>query len=298
MKINEGKKSATTNNSIVHVPVNHIVTSNKLTYRKVDQEHVDGLMDDIRRNGLLQPLVVFAENADKKVKIGDDVVPARFLAAGLHRRAAILKLFKNHNTDYKKIFPNGVPCTFLELDAPSAMMVQLRENVQRREMSAEEIFPVLDRLSTEFKLTGKDIAKKIGKTPAWVSQMMTVNTELDEETREEVVGGKIDVGDARKLAADVRKDRKAGKAVSKEEIREKASKLKDKKAAKSASGKSRASGDDRKVSATKIFARYQVMPKISQGRRLEVLEETLRYLAGDLTRLPAELRNDPAPEKE
>jgi len=304
MKVENAKpakssKAVSSNNTVVYIPVHHIALSKLLTYRKVDEEHVDSLMEDIRRNGLLQPLVVFTEAEDKKFKIEGEVLPARYLAAGLHRRAAILKLRKQHTADYDKAFPNGIPCTLRVVDPSEAMLIQLRENVQRREMSPEEIFPVLEKLAVEpYNLTGREIAKKIGKTAAWVSQMMAVNDELDEDTRKDVVDGKIDTGDARRLAAEVRKDRKSGKTVEKEDIHAKAAVLKDKKAMKDASGKSRATGDDRKVSAGKVLLRYKSMSRVSQARKLEILEETLRYLGGELARLPAELREDPAPKKE
>lgn len=282
-----------------YVPLDNIVNKKELKYRALDSEHVDSIAASIIANGLDTPLTTFAEKADSMVRIkgAEEPVAATFLVAGNHRRAALMKVRRENADVFKKRFPNGIPVVHHVYTIPEAMFAQLRENIARKEMTAEEIFPVLEQLSSEpYNLSGKDIAKKIGKSTAWVSQHLAVNEELDDETKTEVNEGKIPVGAARKLASEVRAERKAGKTVSKEEIRSKAEAAKN----KAASGAQRAQGEDRRVSLKKLFGRYTAVTtklQLNVGRKLILLTNMVEYSLGQKTKLEPELRTDPAPSK-
>ena len=283
------------------VPLDHIVNSKDLHYRGQDQAHVDALVADIGANGLDSPLFTFAETSTHQVKIkgAPTAIPATYLVAGLHRRAALLKLRREQAEVFKKRFPNGIPVLHRVCNVAEALLLQVRENCSRKEMSAEEIFPILEKLAADpFKMTGKQIASKVGKSTAWVSQMMAVNAELDPETQVEVRTSKIAVGDARKLAGEVRAGKKAGAPLTKETIRAKAEALKHKQAQKSAGGGQRASGDERKVSLAKVWGRYRAScTSISTGRKVTILEDTIRYVLGELKTLSPELRIEKKPSK-
>lgn len=277
------------------VTLDHIVNHKELVYRSLDDAHVTSLVADIAANGLDIPLLTFSLTPDAQVKLkgATDAIPATYLVAGLHRRAALLKLRREQPEVFKKRFPNGIPVIHSVCSVSDAMLRQIRENVRRKEMSAEEIFPVLAKLAADpFKLSGKEIAKRIGMSVAWVSQMMAVNEELDEETKEEVNTGKIAVGDARKLAGEVRAAKKSGAAPTKESIREKAAALKQKQASKAAGGAQRAQGEDRKVSLKRLWGRYQAIASVGSGRRVQILEEAIQYALGLRKTLPAEIRLD------
>lgn len=284
-----------------HVPLDHIVNHKELTYRALDSAHVEALVADIGANGLDQPLLTFTPSANQQVRLkgSQDAIPATYLVAGLHRRAALLQLRRAKPTVFAQRFPKGVPILHRVTPISEALLLQIRENVQRREMSAEEIFPILEKLaSAPYNMKGKDIATKVGKSTSWVSQMMAVNEELDPETKEDVKAGKIAVGDARKLAGEVRSDRKAGKTVTKEEIKARATTLKQKQAVKASTGAQRATGDDRKVSLKRLWSRYRALPTgITSGRCVKILEQVVRYLLGEVRELPPELRQDAKPSK-
>lgn len=278
-----------------YVVLDHIVNHKELLYRTLDSAHVDSLTGDIAVNGLDSPLFTFALAPDAQVKLkgSPDAIPATYLVAGLHRRAALLKLRREQPEVFKKRFPNGIPVLHRVCTVGDALLLQIRENVQRKEMTAEEIFPVLAKLAeAPFSMSGKEIAKRIGKSTSWVSQMMAVNEELDDETKEEVNTGKIAVGDARKLAGEVRAAKKTGAAPTKETIREKAAALKQKQAAKATGGAQRAQGEDRKVSLKRLWGRYQAVASVNQGRRVQILEEAIQYALGLRKTLPAEIRID------
>lgn len=279
----------------MYVQLDNIVNHKELTYRTADSAHVDSLVADIKVNGLDVPLLTFAEKADSLVKRpgSPDPIPATYLVAGLHRRAALLKLRRDEPETFKKRFPNGIPVSHRVASLAEALLLQIRENVQRREMSAEEIFPILEKLSAKpYSMTGKEIAKKVGKSAAWVSQMQAVNEELDEETKSEVVTGKIAVGDARKIAAEVKASRKSGKPVTADDIKKAAADAKAKQAARLAGGAQRASGEDRRISIKKLWSRFKAHPKLSVGRENVVLRSLIAYAAAESNKLEPELRKD------
>ena len=95
------------------------------------------------------------------------------------------------------------------------------------------------------------------------------------------------VKDAKAAAAEV----KAGKATPKEAVE----KAKKKTAERKASGKER---DEKRVGAKQIWARYNVLPSMKMGAKLEILETALKYLAKEVDALPAELANEPAESAE
>ncbi len=284
------------------VPLDQIFRSQELVYRPTDPAHVDSLFNDIAVNGLDNPIITYAHSVGEMVKVKGkpDPVPATWLVAGSHRVEALKRFRREKPEKFEKMFPGAmIPSQHRIYTPQQALFALLRENIQRREMTAEEIFPVLGKLSGEpYNLKGKEIAIHIGKSPAWVSQMLAVDTQLDEETKSEVMAGEIAVGDARKLAAEVSSERKSGKEVSTKEIREKAATLKSKQATKVATGTQRATGDDRRVSAKKIWGRVQALPAgLGMGRTVLALKGAIEYLAQETDKLPAELRDDPKPSK-
>lgn len=276
------------------VALDHIVNLKDFPYRDIDAAHVETLVNDIKVNGLDTPLFTFAteEGQQVKPKGSDKANPAHFLAAGLHRREAIRKIRREDPKVFEKLFPNGIPVIHRIASAQDMMFLMLRENVQRREMSSEEIFPVLEMLTKEpYSLSGREIAAKIGKSTSWVSQHLAVLEEND-ELATAAKSGAVDVSDAREIAAGIRKEKKATGTVDTAKVKAKVAVAAAKKTNKVASGNVRAAGDDRKVSAKKLYQRVVSMPKVTLGREVEILRAALSYLAGESEKLPAELRKE------
>lgn len=280
------------------VSLDHIVNAKDFPYRDVDPAHVDSLVADIAANGLDTPLFVFSTEPNQQIKLkgSDKTQPAHFLAAGQHRREALKKLRRENPKAFEKHFANGIPVVHRVGTAQEMMFLMLRENVQRKEMSAEQIFPVLELLTKEpHNLTGKEIAVKIGKSTAWVSQHLAV-LETDPELAEAAKSGKVSVSDARTIAADARKDAKSnGGKVDTKAVSSKIAAAAQKKTNQAAAGNVRAAGDDRRVSAKKLYQRVLALPNLTLQRHRDVLLEALAYLAGESDKLPAELKKDAKP---
>lgn len=260
----------------------------KKSQRQLDDETVQSLTKDISRNGLLQPLLVWNGGGDGTLmEIGSgEEAPSSFLVDGNHRLAALKAIFKSDGALFKERFPNGVPVYVVSGELKDALAAQVRANVQRKDPEAGEIFPVIERLmSKEFGMRQKDVAKAIGKSEAYVSNILSIKETLGEEGAEEVKKGGMRLSDAKSAAREVRKAKKEGKSVNVKEVLEKA---KNKKAKLASKGRERS---ERRVSAAKVYERYKALPRMQVGQKVLLLEATLAYLAGEEnTELPEELQ--------
>jgi ParB-like chromosome segregation protein Spo0J len=276
--------------TVTHVPLKAIIDHEEILHRPLDKEWVNELAKDIERNGLTVPLIVWNGGGKKGQQVeleNGKIIPATFLIAGLHRRAAIRSILKANQPRYKELFPDGVPVHVLGGEEQDALAALLRENVQRKDMDMAQILPIISKMRDEYGMKQKDIAAKIGKSAAWVSQVFDIEEELGEEGSEELKKGGVSMSDAREAAGKVRKAKKAGKPVSaKDELQ----KAKAKKAALKAKGRER---EERRVSAKTVWKRYSALPKMNMGAKLTVAENALGYLAGDEEfDLPPELQAD------
>jgi ParB-like chromosome segregation protein Spo0J len=277
--------------TLTHVPLRCIVDHEEIkeTSRPLDREWVDDLSKDIERNGLDTPLLVWNGGAKgKMVQLeGGKRIPASFLVAGGHRRAALKAILKRNQARYKELFPDGIPVNVRGGELQDVLGAQLRENVQRLDVPPEQVFPVLERLRKEFGLKQKEIAKLIGKSEAWVSQVFDIEETFGEEATDELKKGGFKLSHAREEARKLKAAKKLGKKVDPKAAIEK---MRAKHKALKAKGRVR---EEKRVSAKKVWARYCALPKMNMGEKLGVAEAAIGYLAGDDEfDLPEELSED------
>lgn len=264
--------------SISYVPVNRIVDHEDLPNRPVDKAHVKSLVAAIEADGLLQPLIVWNGGSDggESMKLGSGKeVAASFLIAGRHRRDAILAIKAASPEKYKELFPNGVPCVVRGGTTNEAIISQLQENLQRKNPEASEVLPLILHLRDKGEMKGKAIAAAIGKTPAYVSQILSIEESLGEEGVAEVAKGGVKLRHAIEASSAVKKDKKAGKTVDVKKAL--------------ASAKTKSANTERRVSAKVLYSRYQALPRTNLGEKLTILQETLAYLAGASDEIPTQL---------
>ena len=268
------------------VPLELIVQHKELPPRDVDQNNVDELFHSIKRSGLDTRLTLWGgDKSGTKMTVGGKEHPASFLIAGNHRRAALRKLLKDDPDRFNALFPNGIPCTIRICPLSEALLIQLRENVMRKDMTPEQILPVLQHL-TKLGVKQNVIAIRIGKSTGWVSQMLDIAENLGEEGLEEVAKGGLTVRDARAAGKEIKKAKKDGKPVS---AKEAVSKLKQKIEEKR-KGKKRV---EKRASIKLLYNRYSVLPSnVTQGRRVQILEGICEYLIGESDDLPKEVASD------
>lgn len=143
----------------------------------ITPESLVDLIDSIREHGILEPLVVAKTPAGYQIVAGE----RRWRAskhAGLSHVPAIIK----------ETSPRGM----LEL--------ALVENVQRIDLNALDRAKGFERLIEEFGLTNADIAKRVGKSTAYVSNTLRL-LRLPDALKDGLLSGLITEGHARALAA-------------------------------------------------------------------------------------------------
>lgn len=143
--------------------------------RSEEDEELLELANDIKENGLLQPIVVRTGKEGKYEII-----------AG-HRRFAALKMLNEEL----------VECNVIDAGDSEISQLQLAENVQRKNMSAFELVEA-------FNKTGKSqgqIAKMLNKSQAWVNYQYAAVREL-----ESVYGKYIPEDQKKKSASAIKKE--------------------------------------------------------------------------------------------
>jgi hypothetical protein len=252
--------------------------------RPLDKEHVAMLTESIKTQGLMTPLVIWngGENGGT-TEVEDDqgnktTVPTALVIAGFHRLAAIRKLYRNDREAYDTLFPNGIPVMVRSGELQDVLLDQLRENVARKELDGADALVVMVRLRDEFKLKNSQIAKRLGMTDSWVSQIFSIEATLGKKAAESVKGKELKLTDAIKVASEVKKAAKSGKPLSEKEIDAKVDKAKAKRKELSDKGRDRA---EKRVSAKALYKAYIKMPKTATGQKLNILENALAYLAGE-----------------
>ena len=143
----------------------------------ITPESLVDLVDSLKEHGILEPLVV------AKTPAGYQII------AGERRwRAAKLAGFKTVPVIIKETTPQGM------------LEMAIVENVQRSDLNAIDRAKAFERLLSEFNLTNSEIAQRIGKSPAYVSNSMRLLT-LPDALKDGLLTGLITEGHARAMAA-------------------------------------------------------------------------------------------------
>jgi len=152
--------------------------SNPLQPRGViSPESIVDLVDSIRQHGILEPLIVAATPAGYQIIAGER-----------RWRAAKVAGLKN------------VPCIVRETTPRGMLEMAIVENIQRIDLNPVERAKSFQRLIDEFMLSTSDIAKRIGKSQAYVSNSLRLLT-LPDAVKDGILSGIITEGHARALAA-------------------------------------------------------------------------------------------------
>ena len=143
----------------------------------ITPESLTDLIESIRQHGILEPLVV------AKTPAGYQII------AGERRwRAAKLAGLKTVPALVKETSPQGM------------LEMAIVENVQREDLNPIERAQAFIRLMNEFHLTNKEISQRIGKSPAYISNSISL-LDLPDALKDGLLSGLIKEGHARALAA-------------------------------------------------------------------------------------------------
>ena len=154
--------------AVLLIPVDKIRTNPNQPRKYFDPDELSSLGESIRRNGILQPLSVRAEDGDGKYE----------LIAGERRlRAAAESGF------------DRVPCIVINADSTQAAVYSVIENLQRRDLNFFEEALAIESLGEKYGL---------GKAPSTLSNKLRL-LRLPEDIREKMISADLTERHARAL---------------------------------------------------------------------------------------------------
>jgi ParB family chromosome partitioning protein len=163
---------------VTSIPVEHLEPGPFQPREDFDPANMAELVDSIRANGILQPLLV-RPHPDKRERYQIVAGERRWRAAqqaGLHQ----------------------VPALVRALPDAEAMAAALVENLQRQDLNAIEEAEGYFRLVEEFGLTQDRLAEAVGKSRSHVANTLRLR-QLPELVRADVLKGVLTAGHARAL---------------------------------------------------------------------------------------------------
>jgi len=144
--------------------------------RAINQETLAELADSIRKQGIIQPIVVRTIfDGSYEIIAGERRWRAAQLA-GLHE----------------------VPVTVRDISDEQAMAMSLIENIQREDLNVIDTAIGLQRLIDEFQMTHEAVAAAVGKSRATVTNMLRL-LELTEAVKTMLQNAELEMGHARAL---------------------------------------------------------------------------------------------------
>ncbi len=159
------------------LPITKLVAGKYQPRIRFEEESLTELSDSIKKNGILQPVLVRPASQPGKYEIvaGE----RRWRAAKMAGLAQIPVLIRN-------------------IDDQQALEAALVENIQRKDLSAIEEAKGYQRLMEEFKYTQEKLAGTIGKSRSHVANTIRLLT-LPEEVKKMINKGDLTAGHARSL---------------------------------------------------------------------------------------------------
>lgn len=144
----ESPKEAT-----IEVKIDDVFPNKEQPRRNFDIESIESLSESIKEYGVLQPIIVKKEGDFYKIIAGE----RRWRAA-------------------KKVGLKKIPIIEKSLSDKEIAEISLIENIQREDLNPIEEAFAYKRLSKEFKLTQEEIANKVGKSRAAITNNMRLLT--------------------------------------------------------------------------------------------------------------------------
>ena len=176
----------TADGSLRIIALKQLVPGKYQPRKDMSETALEELSNSIKAQGIIQPIVVRKMNEGK----------FEIIAGERRWRAAKL-------ADLKEI-----PCLIKDVPDESAVAIALIENIQREDLNAMEEAVALHRLMTEFDLTHQAVADAVGKSRTAVSNLLRLNSLVD-EVKTLLERGDIEMGHARALLpleADMQED--------------------------------------------------------------------------------------------
>ncbi len=160
---------------IINIPIKNLREGKFQPRKKITPESLKDLINSIKEKGIIEPLIV------RPVDEGYEIIAGhrRFLAA-------------------KEIGLKDVPCIIKEVNDGEAAEISIIENIQRENLNPIEEALAIKKLIEEFRLTHEEVAKKIGKSRVYVTNILRL-LKLPDYIKQKIENREISEGHARVL---------------------------------------------------------------------------------------------------
>jgi ParB family chromosome partitioning protein len=159
-----------------HIPIELLQRGKYQPRTHIDKQALTDLADSIRSQGVLQPIVVRElESGNYEILAGE----RRWRAAQLAGQ-------------------DSVPALVRAVPDEAAIAIALIENIQREDLNPLDEAGALQRLVDEFGMTHQQVAARVGRSRAAVSNMLRLLT-LPTDVRALLAESKLEMGHARAL---------------------------------------------------------------------------------------------------
>jgi ParB family chromosome partitioning protein len=169
------KVSRVSSVEVVSIDIDKIKPNKYQSRMQFDQEKLKELANSIKREGVVQPIIVSPSGEDYQLVAGE----RRWCAA----KMAELK---------------EIPAVVRRVTDREMFEISLIENIQRENLNPIEEAQAFQRLMKEFNLTQQELADHLGKTRSTVANILRL-VNLPEEIKEFVSSKLISAGHARVL---------------------------------------------------------------------------------------------------
>lgn len=163
-------------NQVLDIPIDHLQPNPLQPRGVIAPESLTDLINSIRQHGILEPLVVAKTPAGYQIIAGE----RRW------RSARIIGL-------------KTVPAIVKKTNPQEMLEMALIENVQREDLTSLDRAKAFQQLQEEFELSVSEIAQRIGKSVAYVSNSLRLLF-LPDAVKDGLLSGLISEGHARAIA--------------------------------------------------------------------------------------------------
>ena len=159
-----------------HIPIEFLQRGKYQPRRDMSPEALEDLANSIRKQGVMQPIVIRPVGEQKYEIIAGERRWRASQLAGLDKVPVIVK----------------------DVADDAAIAMALIENIQREDLNPIEEAIALQRLQQEFELTQQEVADAVGKSRTTVTNLLRLMS-LKEDVRKMLEHGDIEMGHARAI---------------------------------------------------------------------------------------------------
>ena len=176
------QQKETENNGLLLVPIEKIFRDETQPRKEFDKDKIDELAQSIKKNGLIQPIILVKRNDDNFMIVAGE---RRWRAAQIANLKTLPSLLIPDDLDKDEI--------------------SLIENIQRENLKISEEASAYQRLINKNNYTHENLANIVGKSRSHVTNLLRLLT-LDKYFLNLLNNGKISMGHARALIGKTPRD--------------------------------------------------------------------------------------------